>query len=466
MKTQETKNSLQSILKSRQKNFGTFCRIADSSSDLSLACHAQPMIDEKLMSARAIINTPCEDREGDIIVPKGVHLKNFNKNPVVLWEHGFGEITRPIAKCQHPDGTLALEVEDDQILATSYFTDKSLESLQIFHLIAEGLVRATSVRAVPIKSSTRKTSNNGVGIILEEWELIEWSWGALGVNPDAIARTVQRGTIEGRNIADPLLKSLKSVLTPKKQMIPGWTTSEQKQMLEKSEDEDDRPIEERAAYKILSKGEMCDGNEPEKTDAFRPETKNYEEQTKIKTNGSRKTESTTSTTEEIPLGAKILKSIQFSVAELMSHINSTSVALENERVKSYLNTFLLSLENERVALEKIYKGNYSHLKIPAEHDEEKLQNTGSMTCTSKDWLESDPIPRLQKSDYLGRLKVLSQSSNLTLHQRQLLTEILKQISPTRHRQLSYDEKTLEQNVEGLSQAVLELKQKLADLLPA
>ncbi len=183
------------------------------------------MIDERLMSARAIINTPREDREGDIIVPKGVHLENFRKNPVVLWEHGLGEITRPIAKCQHPDGNLALEVEEDQILATSYFTDKSLESLQIFHLIVEGLVRATSVRAVPIKSSTRKTSSDGIGIVLEEWELIEWSWGALGVNPDAIARTIDRGTIEGQKITEPLLKSLKSVLSPKSQTIPGWTQS-------------------------------------------------------------------------------------------------------------------------------------------------------------------------------------------------------------------------------------------------
>ena len=76
------------------------------------------------------------------------------------------------------------------------------------------------------------------------------------------------------------------------------------------------------------------------------------------------------------------------------------------------------------------------------------------------------IRQLKDSDYYGRLKVLSQSANLTLLQRQLLTEILKQISPTRHRQLSYDEKTLERNVEELSQAVVELKQKLSDLLPA
>ena len=177
------------------------------------------------MSARAVINTPREDREGDVIVPRGVHLENYRNNPVVLWEHGLGELTRPIAKCQQPDGKLALHVSDHEITATSFFTDKCLESLQIFHLIAEGLVRATSVRALPIKSAIRKTSNAGSGIILEEWELIEWSWGALGVNPDAIARTLDRGTIEGRKITAPLLKSLQAVLPADQISIPGWSAA-------------------------------------------------------------------------------------------------------------------------------------------------------------------------------------------------------------------------------------------------
>lgn len=405
------------------------------------------MIDAQLMSARAVINTPCEDREGDIIVPKGVHLENFSKNPVVLWEHGLGEITRPIAKCQHPDGNLALAVEEDQILATSYFTDKSLESLQIFHLIAEGLVRATSVRAVPIKSTTRKTSNNGIGIILEEWELIEWSWGALGVNPDAIARTIHKGKIEGRNISDPLLKSLKSVLSPGKQSIPGWTKSSKHFSQENRDEESASSAPESDDLNVQSHSENCDAYELEKTDkkvdVNRLSPNPDETRIKTKLNSTQVSEFPNPKTECIPLGAQILKSIQSSISEMTRQASSASVALENERVKSFLETFLITLENERIALEKFYNGNYPHLNILIE-SEQKLHDHATIVRSSSDWLESEMIRQIQKSDYYDRLKAVSQSGNLTLHQRQLLTEILKQISPTRHRQLSYDETELDQ----------------------
>ena len=115
MNTSNSDIPLQTILKDRTQKFGSFCSLADHSSDLSLLCHTQPVVDERLMSARAVINTPREDREGDVIVPRGVHLENYRNNPVVLWEHGLGELTRPIAKCQQPDGKLALDVSDPRI---------------------------------------------------------------------------------------------------------------------------------------------------------------------------------------------------------------------------------------------------------------------------------------------------------------------------------------------------------------
>lgn len=404
MKTKISTDSFQTILKNRKKEFGTFFRIAEKSSDLSLACQSQPMIDERLMAARATINTSREDREGDIIVPKGVHLENFSKNPVVLWEHGLGEITRPIAKCQHPDGKLALDVEEDQITATSYFTDKTLESLQIFHLITEGLVRATSVRAVPIKSFTRKTSSDGIGIVLEEWELIEWSWGALGVNPDAIARTINQGTIEGQKITDSLLKSLKATLPSKSVTIPGWAhsaTSLPQKTIQKDVDEQAHKV---GMLDDQAVDQIGDNNDPV-----------------IKTKG----------TNAIPPDS--------------------------------------SIDTKRITLEKLYANNYSTSKYPLSSEEKNQifdQKHHLASQSLKSSIEPELIRQLQNSNDFKRLENLFQAENLTVHQRKLLTDIFKQLSPAEHRQLSYDEKKFERNVEELTRAVGELQQKLSDLLPA
>lgn len=424
------------------------------------------MIDERLMSARAIINTPREDREGDIIVPQGVQLENFSKNPVVLWEHGLGEITRPIAKCQHPDGRLALEVKVEHISATSYFTEKSLESMQIFHLIAEGLVRATSVRAVPIKSFTRKTSNDGIGIVLEEWELIEWSWGALGVNPDAIARTIDRGTIDGRQIMEPLLKSLKAVLSPQNQTLPGWTPPANCQPAENTRD-----VSSGTTYDRGKTGHHnCHENKSEKK-----KKTNVSECSKdgMQINATNKNRpgsgSSEFSSELIPLGAKVLRAIRASILELVAGVNSTAIVLENEQVKSYLKTFLRSLETECDSLESLFIENYAHLKCPVKSEDEnraygysnKLAAQSSKSCQ-----DSGEVSGLQNSDQIRQLKSLSQAENLTLPQRQAVVEILKQVKPVHQARPSLEKMNLERNIEELSQAVGELQQKLSDLLPA
>ncbi len=296
------------------------------------------------MSARAVINTPREDREGDVIVPRGVHLDNYRNNPVVLWEHGLGEITRPIAKCQQPDGKLALDVSDYEITATSFFTDKCLESLQIFHLIAEGLVRATSVRALPIKSAIRKTSNAGSGIILEEWELIEWSWGALGVNPDAIARTLDRGTIEGLKITAPLLKSLQAVLPADQISIPGWSAAN-KTNIEISRSSNSTASQE------THHPPLSDSPKEAQSISFKSASNDTcESEIEVKDKNQR-----------LPLGAQLLRFISDSISQLTDQVNSTEAILENERIQQRLKSFLQVLQDEQNDLNQLYQKIYKHL---------------------------------------------------------------------------------------------------------
>lgn len=142
------------------------------------------------MSARAIINTPREDREGDVIVPRGVLLENYRKNPVVLWEHGLGEITRPIAKCQHSNGELALEVavlvylteeliNDNGLALESYVSKKVTEEMEF--MLGESIFNGNGV-GKPLgimQSSARvtvpKESGQAANTIVAENILHMWS---------------------------------------------------------------------------------------------------------------------------------------------------------------------------------------------------------------------------------------------------------------------------------------------------
>ncbi len=395
------------------------------------------MIDERLMSARAIINTPREDREGDVIKPAGVQLENFRNNPVVLWEHGLGEITRPIAKCQHPDGRLAIEVDQEKITATSYFTSKSLESLQIFHLISEGLVRATSVRALPIKTSTRKTANSGIGIVLEQWELIEWSWGALGVNPDAIARTLDRGTIEGHKIVEPLKKSLTTVLPQKKHQIPGWTSTGTDHSVERESESD----EMQAPTKVPVYDEH-------KRSALNPEN-DYDLEMSV------------------PLGAQILKSISSCFLDLKKQLRTTSTVLENECIRSFLEKLFLTLESEQEKLDKTFAENYSQLNLKDKNSEawDRYDKSGSIFQLVNSPRVSEIAYRLNQTGLKKTPESASQIQEFSDLQCQQITDIFKQANLLSQQNLYSDESRLLENVEELSRVVRELQQKLSNLLP-
>ena len=119
-----------------------------------------PTVDESRMIASAVISTINEDHDQDIVEPSGVILDEYAKNPVVLWEHGHRSIDHPIGKSVI-DGQLAVHVFDDRIEADCQFSQRSKTSEQIFALVAEGIIRAASVRIVPIEYIDRGTAAAG-----------------------------------------------------------------------------------------------------------------------------------------------------------------------------------------------------------------------------------------------------------------------------------------------------------------
>ena len=203
--------------------------------------NAQPYVDRGGVWARAIISTATEDRVGDILNPRGCQLKNYSLNPVVMWGHGLEGITTPIGTSIDPMGNLTVEVNDDYVLATSYFAQNSKEAMDIFGLICDGVVRATSVRETPIVF--RKSWNDGRQVTkVDKWDLEEWSWCAIGVNPDAVAKAMQT-KYDGRQLSPSIMKSLNAVMPAKRVQGRGMGTTMKKDD-EKEMSDDEMPAED------------------------------------------------------------------------------------------------------------------------------------------------------------------------------------------------------------------------------
>lgn len=153
---------------------------------LSMTSISQPQVDPARMSASAVINTDAIDYDGEVILASGVRLGNYANNPVVMWDHGRSVTPLPIGTSRSPDGELLIQRSDRQIEATSFCAQSHPFAVQVFALIDEGVVRATSINVVPSVVAAYRGPDGREVLVTEESDMVEWSWTALGVNPEAL----------------------------------------------------------------------------------------------------------------------------------------------------------------------------------------------------------------------------------------------------------------------------------------
>lgn len=147
-------------------------------------------VEPDILAARARICTPRVDRQNDIIEPSGVDWTDYRFNPVVMFDHGRTGVPFPIAKSEGPDGTLCVNYDSDEdaIYAKSFFTDKHPLSYQMFGLIAEGVLRGTSIHVAPIENGWVSRPNDGHHVYKSS--LLEYSWCTVSINPDSYAKSL------------------------------------------------------------------------------------------------------------------------------------------------------------------------------------------------------------------------------------------------------------------------------------
>jgi len=140
-------------------------------------------------SAIAWISTDTIDRDKEVLLPKGVDFENYNKNPVVLWAHDYSGT--PVGKTQWvKQGRKYIKAKWEWA-----DTDKAQEIKQLWD---GGFLNAVSVGFIVSKSheptpdDIKKTPEWAeVSLVIDEWELLEFSIVPVPANPAALVAAVK-----------------------------------------------------------------------------------------------------------------------------------------------------------------------------------------------------------------------------------------------------------------------------------
>lgn len=144
-----------------------------------------PSIDSATRTVTHVITAAVADRSGDLIVPAGLaNREEFLRNPVVLWAHQ--RTLPPIGTC------VALEVTDDRIIATTKFAAGVPLAEDVFRLFEQGVLRGWSIGFVPRRAGLRRTTRGQRGLLIESWDLLEYSAVPVPDNPLALTLSAFR----------------------------------------------------------------------------------------------------------------------------------------------------------------------------------------------------------------------------------------------------------------------------------
>lgn len=159
----------------------------------------------------AIASTDAVDRDGDILRASGWQLKDFKKNPVLLWGHDSRSL--PVGK------VLNVKKEDGKLTFTAQMEGITMRGEMIYSMFKEGYLNAFSVRFDPKEWKDREPPKEGgkngerFGREYTKLELLEISVVTIPANAEAlISRDFQNFVVKNMQmqnidlVNDPILR--------------------------------------------------------------------------------------------------------------------------------------------------------------------------------------------------------------------------------------------------------------------
>ena len=122
------------------------------------------------------------DRDGEVVLPSGVVLDAFDKNPILLFGHDH---QKPIGR------VVDYTVGEERNTFVPEFAKSSQEAQTIKGLVDDGVLRATSIGFLPLELG-EKVYEQQLGNTYARWELLEQSIVAVPSNRGALMAAAKR----------------------------------------------------------------------------------------------------------------------------------------------------------------------------------------------------------------------------------------------------------------------------------
>lgn len=164
---------------------------------------------EKTRTVRFTISTSAKDRHGTVLNMDGWQLDNFNRNPIVGYQHNvYGD---NMCSGPNPDDVLGPArawMEDGRLMGEVTFetADINPQAEKIFRKVLNGTLRATSVGFLEVGEGRYEYKKDEKGNIVDQTyyfagqELLEFSIVNIPSNPEATRKVIINHARAGVNM--------------------------------------------------------------------------------------------------------------------------------------------------------------------------------------------------------------------------------------------------------------------------
>jgi len=145
----------------------------------------------------ATITTDSVDRDGEVVIPGGMNSRDYERNPVLLYEH---DVKQPIGKMlsmkraeRAIEAEFALVPRPDSHVG-EWFPD-TVASLLEFGALNTMSIGFLGLEARPATKADTEKYGEGVRRVYGKWKLLEVSVVSVPANQDAIVTAVRKGLV-------------------------------------------------------------------------------------------------------------------------------------------------------------------------------------------------------------------------------------------------------------------------------